>query len=308
MRKKSFSDFLYLFRKHSLRLVFVSLIILILAAAADYLYNGSDAGLFSLICYLAAAFCYSMSIIFSNENRYPFFDEYIIQDAFRGSDAASRKFRRALKLLRAGEYHAVSLDILREVSEYQLKEREKAVLFYYTGVIYREMGYPTNAASYFERSADIMVLHPAVLLNAERCYSEAGNAEKADELIEKMYALEYDKKYYDFLETDRGLAYLRNNMADKAFEIYSAELENNSDPTGALCGLSVCCLLRDDIEKSREYFRSASLRPDISDQRGFADYYADIARSCGHYDDIKDILPKKENEENDKETLSDREQ
>lgn len=314
MRRKKLADRWYNFKKHSFKLAAVALFIMILAAVTDLLYHGSGMGIFSLLIYLAAIIVYTVNIMAYDEKRYSLYDEYIIKNSFRGVDAASRKFRKAMELMRAGEYLTLSLEIFQEVAEYQLEEREKAVLYYYIGAVYREMGYPTNAALYFEKSADIEILHPAVLLNAERSYSAAGNAEKAEELIEKMYSLEYDKKYYDFLETDRGRIYLSEDMADKAFEIYSAAYENGLDKTGAICGLAVSCLLLGDVEKSRSYYRSASLKADyFSSQRGFDDYYEHIARSCGLYEEIKDILPSRENLPNsentdaDEEKVSDRE-
>ena len=301
MRRKKLADRWYNFKKHSIKLAAVALFIMIFAAATDLLYHGSGMGIFSLLLYLAAIIIYIVNIMAYDEKRYSLY-------SFRGTDAASRKFRKAMELMRTGEYLTLSLEIFQEVAEYQLKEREKAVLYYYIGAVYREMGYPTNAALYFEKSADIEILHPAVLLNAERSYSAAGNAEKAEELIEKMYSLEYDKKYYDFLETDRGRIYLSEDMADRAFEIYSAAYENGLDKTGAVCGLAVSCLLLGDVEKSRSYYRSASLKADyFSSQRGFDDYYEHIARSCGLYEEIKDILPSRENTDADEEKVSDRE-
>ena len=271
MRRKKLADRWYNFKKHSVKLAAAALFIMIFAAVTDLLYHGSGMGIFSLLLYLAAIIIYIVNIMAYDEKRYSLYDEYIIKNSFRGTDAASRKFRKAMELMRTGEYLTLSLEIFQEVAEYQLEEREKAVLYYYIGAVYREMGYPTNAALYFEKSADI-------------------------------------EKYYDFLETDRGRIYLSEDMADKAFEIYSAAYENGLDKTGAVCGLAVSCLLLGDVEKSRSYYRSASLKADyFSSQRGFDDYYEHIARSCGLYEEIKDILPSRENTDADEEKVSDRE-
>ena len=305
MRRKKFADRLNSFKKNSFKLVFAALVIMLYSAFSDLFYHGSGMGIFSLLVYMAAIIVYIINISANDECRFSRYDDYIIKDSFKGLDPASRKFRKAVDLLLTGEYFTLSLEILQEVKEYDLKEREQAVLFYYLGIVYREMGYPTNAAVYFESSADIEIVHPAVLLNAERSYAAAGNTDKAEEIIDRMYSLEYDKKYYDFLETERGRIYLNNNNAEKALEIYSAAYENGLDKTGAICGIAISYLLLGDVEKSKKYYRTAAVKSDyFSSQHGFEEYYGHIARSCGLYDQVKDIL-RTDEQESPKDSLSD---
>ncbi len=266
------------------------------AAYQEHLYDDFDGGTAALVIYTAACIVYLLSAVFSSGDRPRSFDELLINNTFQGFDLASKAFRKGISFLEQGCL-TMALEYFRKTDEYELKPREKAVLYYFTGTVYRAMNYPTNSAMYYEKSADAELLHPSVLLKAEREYSLAGNIFKTEEILERMYSLDYDKKYYDFLEVDRGRLYMNACEPEKAEEIFLHALEIGNDPCGCLCGLAVTSLLKDEVFKSREYYRKAVVCNDFSSQNGFTEYYAQVAQSRGLYDEVKDMLPHPSNED-----------
>lgn len=221
-------------------------------------------------------------------------------DGFKGIDFASVKFRRAVRLYNEDHFND-AIHLYKEVEEYKLRPRETAVLDFYMGLCYRDMGYPTNAAASFEKSDDTYHLHPSVLLNAERCYIEAGNFFKAEEISDRMFELGYDEERYFFLWSERGRMFLRAGEPDKAIEALETGLDKGLDLCGAYCGLAVAYLLKKDAPRSRSYAEKAAVTGGMINQQGFYPYYAEVAMSCGLFDEVRDIIPEGELESSDEE-------
>ncbi|MDD7429394.1 MAG: hypothetical protein PUK49_06440, partial [Oscillospiraceae bacterium] len=208
---------------------------------------------------------------------------------FRGLDLASFKFRKAEQLHSEGHF-SDAIHAYKEVEEYKLTPREDAVLNFYLGMCYRDMGYPTNAAASFEKSDDVYFLHPSVLLNAERSYLDAGNFFKAEDISDRMFERKYDENYYRFLWSDRGRIYLRANEPDKAIEAFQKGLDAGIDLCGAYCGLAVAHLMKRNVPLSRSYVEKAALSGGIASQEGFYVYYGEVARSLGLFEEVRDMV------------------
>lgn len=210
--------------------------------------------------------------------------------AFKGIDLASVKFRRAVRAYDEGHYND-AVHLYKEVEEYKLSPRETAVLIFYMGLCYRDMGYPTNAAVCMERSYDTYQLHPVVLLNAGRCYAEAGDFFKAEEISDRMLEMKYDEERYFFLWSERGRMFLRAGEPDRAIEALETGISKGLDLCGAYCGLAVAYLLKKEPSKSREYAEKAAVTGGMINQQGFYPYYAEVAQSCGLFNEVRDIIP-----------------
>lgn len=210
--------------------------------------------------------------------------------AFKGIDFASVKFRKAVRSYDEHHYND-AIHLYKEVEEYKLSSRETAVLNFYMGLCYRDMGYPTNAAACMEKSDDTFPLHPVVLLNAGRCYTEAGNFFKAEEISDRMLEMKYDEDRYFFLWSERGRMFLRAGNPDRAIESLETGISKGLDLCGAYCGMAVAYLLKKEPQKSREYAEKAAVTGGMINQQGFYPYYAEVARSCGTFDEVRDIIP-----------------
>ena len=220
------------------------------------------------------------------------YDERIVMGRFRGFDRASILFRRGMSRL-AESHMAAALELFRNVDEYKLNTNEQAVLYYYTGVCYRNMGYPSNGASYFMKSVDCVMAHPDAMMNALRCYARAGNINDAEDVFSAMKEKNYLRDYYSFLYTEMGMMYIRADRPDDAIERFNTGIGLGLDRPSALGGIAISYMLKGDIEQSRSYFRKAVIG-NIPDIEGFRDYYITIARGCGHFSEVSDFLDEKQ--------------
>lgn len=210
------------------------------------------------------------------------YDSGIIGSCFGGIDRASLKFRKGMRFLFSGSFNA-SLNCFQETAEFRLTERETAVLDFYTGMCYRNMGYPTNSAQYFVKSIAEGINHPDAYLNAARGYSRAECINEAKELYDKLFELDYHKIYYDFLYTDMGMMYVRTQHPDEAIGYFNQGIEAGMDVQSAYGGLALAYLLKKDAEKSCEYYRKAVLS-NLPDRESFIAYFRDSADACGMHD------------------------
>ena len=216
-------------------------------------------------------------------------DDRICGKSFKGLDFASIKFRKAMELYSEHHYND-AMHMLQETAEYRLRPREKAVLSFYMGLCYRDMGYPTNAAACFEESDKTYFIMPSVLLCAEHSYADAGNFFKAEEISDKMFEMKYDEKYYRFLWSDRGRVFLRAREPDRAIEAFKQGMDKGLDLCGAYCGTAVAYLMKKDVPASRSYLERAAASGGMGGQDGFFAYYGEIARVLGLFDEVRDIV------------------
>ena len=216
------------------------------------------------------------------------YDEQIVNGQFRGFDRASILFRRAMDMM-SDSHMAAALNCFRGTDEYKLSERERAVLYFYTGVCYRDMGYPSNGASYFMRSIECGMKHPDALLFAFRCYASAGNIGDAESVFSRLTDNNYHVKYYNFLYTEIGMMYIRADRPDDAIDRFSTGIGLGIDSASSYGGIAISYILKDDMEQSRKYFRKAVLA-NIRDIEGFRNYYRIIAQNCGHLSEVADIF------------------
>ncbi|MGN0696317.1 MAG: tetratricopeptide repeat protein [Oscillospiraceae bacterium] len=223
-------------------------------------------------------------------------DKQIRGRCFKGIDFASIKFRKAMELY-GDDHFSDAMHMFKAVEEYKLRPREQAVLSFYMGLCYRDMGYPTNAAVCFETSDKLYFTHSCVLLCAERSYVAAGNFFKAEEISDRMFEMKYDEKYYRFLWSDRGRIFLRADEPDKAIEAFETGMSKGLDLCGAYCGLAVAHLMKREIPESRSYVEKAALSGGIGGQDGFFVYYGEVARSLGLFEEVGDIVMQDENED-----------
>ena len=216
------------------------------------------------------------------------YDEAILDGCFKGFDRASILFRKGMSRL-ADSCLSAALELLRSVDDYDLTTREQAVLYYYTGICYRKMGYPSNGAAYFMKSVRCGLSHPDASMNAFRCYAAAGNIGDAEELFAEMTEKNYHVKYYDYLFTELGMMYLRADRPDDAIDRFSRGISLGMDAQSSYGGISLAYILKDDMEKSRVFYRKAMLG-NIPDRDGFREYYRITARNCGHSAEAAVIL------------------
>ncbi|MGN1415791.1 MAG: tetratricopeptide repeat protein [Oscillospiraceae bacterium] len=272
----------------------VSIPIVIAAGMLFYRETGSVDIIYIAVVYIV----FILPLIFRSVSEAKKKDEPLFGKTFRGLDFASFKFRKAESLHSEGHF-SDAIHTYKEVEEYRLTPRETAVLYFYMGMCYRDMGYPTNAAASFERSDEVYFLRPGVLLNAERSYVDAGNFYKAEEISDRMFERKYDENYFRFLWSDRGRIFLRANVPDRAIDAFEKGLDAGLDLCGAYCGLAVAHLMKRDVPKSRSYVEKAAASGGMSGQEGFYVYYGEVARSLGLFEEVRDMIMHDDEDEED---------
>ncbi len=243
------------------------------------MYCGLAAYLISSAAYIGGGWIFYFSTPYSEH------DKSIIGHCFSGFDRASLLFRRGMRCL-ADNSLADSLRMLLGVDEYRLNTKEKAILYFYTGVCYRNMGYPTNAAAYFIRSGENGLDIPDVRLNALRCYCRAGSIHDAENIFTEMCSDNLDRDYFNFLYTEMGMMFVRADDPDEAVKYFEKSIELDMDKASATGGLAVASLLKGDLDSGMRYFRKA-LIANIPDRKGFLEFFRTTAQNCGFDPDLE---------------------
>lgn len=274
----------------------------VLLLGAVYVFGGYTGGIDServLFCYALTVILAVVAAIIDTEispDRYARYYTSVIGKTFRGLDRASFQFRKGVRLL-CERHYAAALDTLLGVEDYQLSDREKAVLFFFTGTCYRNMGYPTNSARYFVESLASGMCHPDAELGAARGYAAAGSVNEAKEFYDKLFEKNYHKLYYPFLYTDLGMMYLKAELPDEAIGCFRQGIDENMDVHSAYGGIAAAYLVKKDVRTSLEYFRRVAVS-NMADFEGFIVYYINIAKTHGCYDEVCGFVPVSRGAEN----------
>lgn len=267
----------------------------VLLLGAVYIFGGYTGKLSServLFCYaVTAGIAFLGALIDSavSPDRYARYYSSVIGKTFRGLDRASFQFRKGVRFL-CERHFAAALDTLLGVEEYSLSEREKSVLYFFTGTCYRNMGYPTNSAKYFVDSIASGMIHPDAELGAARSYAAAGSINEAKEFYDRLFEKNYHKLYYPFLYSDLGMMYLKAGLADEAIGCFQQGIDEKMDVHSAYGGIAAAWLIKDDVQKSLEYFRRVAIS-NMADFDGFVVYYINIAKAYGCYDRVCGFVP-----------------
>ena len=212
-------------------------------------------------------------------------DRKLIGDSIDGFSKTSRLFKVAVAELREGMFNE-ALEDFKEVEDLDISERERAVLCFYIGTCYRDMGYPTNAANYFVKSIDNNIDIDYVYILAARCCVANGSFSKAMELYNDLLGR---NSYFDYIYTDMGMCCLKSEDADKALEYFTRSIGEQKNYAFALGGCSLAYLMKKDVEKSKEFFARALIN-NIGDLDGFRKYYCSIAEAAGCLDLIDEYM------------------
>ena len=160
-----------------LRLVYIAAVCFIITA----LYTGESDIAWAIGAAVAVTVVMQMVIalpdIFS-ENQLPPYDVRIIQQNFPFT--MWNRLYSAVALIHRGE-DSEALDMLGNIKETGLTERQKAVTGFYQSVCYSRMGYPTNAGRCAAEAADNNICVPESMLMAARSFAMAGNFSQSEE-------------------------------------------------------------------------------------------------------------------------------
>ncbi|MCL2054375.1 MAG: tetratricopeptide repeat protein [Oscillospiraceae bacterium] len=225
----------------------------------------------------------------SVSNFYPF-DTLIIGNTFNSFSRTSWMFRKGVHALHLCDYNK-ALDFFNELENHNMADSWRAVLSYFHARCYQIMGYPTNAAKYFEKAIELNINCDDIYIMAGRCYTNTGCFHEAMEVYNSLLKRNTD---IDYILTDMGLTCLKSGDAEKALEYFEKSIESGKNYAFALGGCSLVHLQRKNLDLSMEYF-SRALTNNMDDIDGFKSYYCKIAEGAGLLDKIgenmKNIKP-----------------
>ena len=211
-------------------------------------------------------------------------DGNLIGNSFSGINIRNSAFHLGVERLRRGNF-AEALEFFDTVEEYELKQREEALVCFYKAECYRFMGYNTNAAMWYVKAVENDIGEGFVYVLAARCYTNAASYSQAMELYRTA---ESKNCFYESLYTDMGMCCLKAEKPDEALGYFDLSVQTGRNLAFALGGCAIAYIMKKDVEKSREFYRKA-LVSGLTDVKGFIDYYRSTAEACGCTDKIKDF-------------------
>ena len=212
-------------------------------------------------------------------------DGNLIKNSF-GTFANTRTtaFHLGVERLRSGSY-AQALEFFDTVSEYELEQREEALVCFYRAECYRFMGYNTNAAMWYVKAIENDIDEDFVYILAARCYTNAASYSSAMEL----YRTAESKGFlYDCIYTDMGMCCIKAEKPDEAMNYFNLSVQTGRNLAFALGGCAIAYIMKKDVEMSREFYCKA-LVSGMTDVKGFIEYYRGAAEASGCTEKIKEF-------------------
>lgn len=249
-----------------------------------YLSNGNNdyADIFTTIAAFALIAdiiltCISYIIERSNYKFFAFhkYDNELIGDAFTGFSKKDSNFAKALDLLFARDLKN-SLDLLISLKDYELSEKEKAIVDFYIARCYQLMGYASNALTYYENALAGGFESDLVPLFMARCHGNLGETERAIEIFND--SLEKENEYIAVMRNDIGRIYLSQNDGKNALKWFMEGVEKHEDYSNALGGCAIAYTLMHDLTSGEDYYKKALLNR-IPNSQDFTSYYKEIQAS-----------------------------
>jgi tetratricopeptide (TPR) repeat protein len=206
----------------------------------------------------------------------PSYDRRIIKDSFQSGGKRCRLFHKAYRCYQESDFNE-ALNIFNEIKDYNLREREGAVLSFYIGRCYQFMGYSTNASMHFRDSIDKGIEVDEVYTLCGREMVSCGNFSAAEEVYNELLKKGSDS---DYIYTDMGMLYIKANEPEKALEAFSTSIKKHYNYAFAMGGCALAYLLKKDAANAKFFFGQAVLN-NIDDVEGFTEYYVSVAETQG---------------------------
>ncbi len=207
------------------------------------------------------------------------YDSDIVGSSFVGFSKKCRSFDRALEL-HFNHRVTASLDEFKLLAEEQsdrMTTDEKAIVSFYTGRCYEQLGFYPNALICYERAAEQGFRNCILPFLTARCTGANGDAEQAVALYEKVLS-DSDSPFRNHVYVDIGRMYLDRNEPSEALSWFNKGIENRHSLPEAYGGAAIAQLMLGDLEESDRLYRAA-LVSHIKDPNGFTEYYKRILSS-----------------------------
>ena len=211
-------------------------------------------------------------------------DSNLIKNSFKCMSARNSAFHLGVERLRSGRF-AEALEFFDTAAEYELKQREEALICFYKAECYRFMGYNTNAAIWYVKSLENEIGEDFVYILGARCYTNAASYSSAMEL----YRTAEQKGFlYDCIYTDMGMCCLKAEKPDEALSYFNLSVQTGRNLAFALGGCAIAYIMKKDVETSRDFYCKA-LVSGMTDVKGFIEYYRSTAEAFGCTEKIKEF-------------------
>jgi tetratricopeptide (TPR) repeat protein len=258
------------------------MLIVIIAAVCEWAFPQNEQVTRSFYVTMIVIIGYSFFFTAYNGSELPpSYDRRIIRDSFQSGGKRCRLFFKAYKLYQESDFNE-ALSIFNEIKEYNLRDRESAVLSFYIGRCYQFMGYATNASQKFRESIDSGIEVDEVYTLCGREMVSCGNFSAAEDVYNELLEKGSDS---DYIYTDMGMLYIKANEPEKALEAFSTSVKKHLNYAFAMGGCALAYLLKKDVGNAKFFFGQAVLN-NIDDVEGFTEYYINVAETQGVSDEI----------------------
>ncbi len=193
-------------------------------------------------------------------------DAELIGKAFGGFSRRDRLFSRAIGCCAANDWQT-ALDILLQVADFEMTREETGVCAFYTGRCYQLLNEPQTAAYHFQRARENGFSTAHALLFEARSCEKAGNFDRAFTLFIQLLELPAPESF-DFLYTDIGFVFIRQNDPRQAAEWFRKSIEKGQCFAYALSGMAMAALLSGHYRRAMQ-FRTQALLNQVDNPEQF---------------------------------------
>lgn len=204
------------------------------------------------------------------------YDADLIGYNFVGINKKCRIFKSSLEHLISGRLkEALSgFKSMEEAYGEALPESEQAVLDFYLGRCYEEIGFMPNACLYYEKAQKMGLKHGILPFLYARCLWELGDTDESLRIY-KSVMNDSNNIFRIYVRTAVGRHYLKDNKAAKALEWYNKAIEIRENYGEALGGAAIARTMIHEFDKGEELYRMALLNG-IDDSKEFTSFFKEI--------------------------------
>ena len=244
-------------------------------SAEDYKRYGSPAVFMFLVNIIAVTICLII-ILFWVKMPVRRYDSEIIGTNFFGITKKCRIFNRSVKIMFQNRYNAAlsGFKSLEDGYSEKLSEDEKQLVYFYIARCYDEMTFYPNAVIYYEKASKPSFLHDVAELLYARCLGSNGDTRQALNVYDRI--LENPANIYSqYVRTDIGRMYLRQNDAQQALDWYNDAINRRENYATALGEAAIAYTMLHQFDKGEEMYRAAVINH-INGYEGFTAYYKKV--------------------------------
>ena len=202
------------------------------------------------------------------------YDDDLIGKAFTGINKKSAMFETGLELFHKGQFRN-ALEYFTDIGDdrFACTQEEKGVLEFFRGRCYNILGTYPNAIICYDKARDAGFSASVLPLFTARCCAGNGDTERAKQIYGELLDTNYE--HSDIIRTEFGRMYLKLNDGENALKWFQEAIDRHENYADALGGAAIAQNMLHNFKAGEELYRAALLN-NISDPKGYSNYYKNI--------------------------------